>query len=213
MNHHFMQRTFGFGIALVMTAITLALWSCNNGADAGPDGSGTRVECNGPNDCAALMPYGLQVYCCVNKTCVFGQAAASTSCDDPDADTIQASNYDLSCAADSDCIAVAVGDFCQPNAGCPNATISKAAQVQYQADVAKTYAGRSCIAESSCGSSGTPCCRQGTCQINGGCWSPTDTLPACADAGGTCSRVFSCGSLGPGPSDSCAYSDEACCLN
>ena len=44
-------------------------------------------------------------------------------------------------------------------------------------------------------------------------YSAADTLPACADAGGTCAPfVAQCGSKGAGPAGSCAYPDETCCL-
>jgi hypothetical protein len=49
--------------------------------------------------------------------------------------------------------------------------------------------------------------------MNAACYSPSDTLAACADAGGACSPfVIQCGDKGTGPPDSCAYSDEMCCL-
>jgi hypothetical protein len=147
-------------------------------------------------------------------TRIFGQAAESTSCADPDADVLQASNYDQSCATDSDCVGVAEGSFCQPNSGCPNAAINKAALPRYMADVGKTYGGGSCTAFSSCVFYQGPCCRRGSCQMNLDCFSPSDTLPACADAGGSCGAfIIQCGDNGTGPPDSCAYSDEMCCLN
>jgi hypothetical protein len=160
------------------------------------------------------MQGGLQVYCCVDKTCIFGQAAESTSCADPNAEVLQASNYDQACTTDTDCVGVAEGNFCQPNAGCPNAAINQAALPRYMADVGKTYGGGSCTAFSSCGFYYGPCCHQGMCQMNTGCDAkPSDTLPACAEAGGACSTfVTSCGVRDAGPPDSCAYPDEMCCL-
>jgi|HubBroStandDraft_6_1064221.scaffolds.fasta_scaffold28027_7 hypothetical protein len=181
--------------------------------DAGSDGpGGSSVACVGPSDCP--MQNGLQVYCCVDKTCIFGQAAESTSCADPDAEVLQASKYDQSCTTDADCVGVAEGNFCQPNPGCPNAAINKTALPRYMSDVGETYGGGSCTALSSCGLYYGPCCRQGMCQMNTGCDAkPSDTLPACAEAGGACGTfVTSCGVRDAGPSDSCAYPDEMCCL-
>jgi hypothetical protein len=64
---------------------------------------------------------------------------------------------------------------------------------------------------------GSACCRAGICTLN--CWSPSDELPACVDAGGSCTYVGSGGPVAPCaepyPShpvpDGCAYSDEVCC--
>src|SRR5580692_6095243 len=80
---------------------------------------------------------------------------------------------------------------------------------KYQSDIANTP----CFAVAGCPACGEPCCRHGVCQIGSACFSPADTLPACADAGGACSPfVTECGSQGAGPPDSCAYPDEMCCL-
>ncbi len=199
-----------------LAAVFVGCTTSNTGApapDASPDGpGGSSAACAGPSDCP--MQYGLQVYCCVDKTCIFGEAAESTACADPDAEVLQASNYDQSCMTDLDCVGVAEGSFCQPNPGCQNAAINKAALPRYVADVGKTYGGGSCTTFSfGCISYG-PCCRQGMCQMNTGCDAkPSDTLPACAEAGGACSTfVGSCGARDAGPPDSCAYSDEMCCL-
>jgi hypothetical protein len=170
--------------------------------------------CEGPPDCTAHRVFGPQVYCCIDHVCIEGQAGESQSCGDPDAQVIQASNYDQSCTTDSDCVAVGEGSFCYPGAGrCPSAAIRKSALSQYQADVSKTWA-VACIAIGSCTNSVGPCCRAGTCRMNEGCVaSPADTLPACADAGGSCGAfVIGCGGKGAGPPDSCAYPDEMCCL-
>jgi hypothetical protein len=52
--------------------------------------------------------------------------------------TIQASSYDQSCGADSDCVAEPEGDFCGANkcTNCANAVISVKSQAQYEADLA-----------------------------------------------------------------------------
>ena len=182
-------------------------------ADSAANADAPVVACTSPDDCAIHIPAGPAVFCCLGGTCVFGEAALASTCDDPGGQTIKASNYDQSCASDSDCVAVTEGDFCVPGANvCPMATISKSGLAQYQADVAKTQAAV-CGAFAGCPELGTPCCRSGTCQPGVSCTAPSDTLPACADAGGTCGAfVVGCGGQGAGPPDSCAYPDEMCCL-
>jgi hypothetical protein len=183
-----------------------------SGADAGSDAS--TIACASPQDCVIHLGAGPAVFCCIDHICILGQAAETEICDDPDAQVIQASKYDQACTTDSDCVEVGVGNFCYPGAdNCPNAAINNGALSQYQADVAKTQAAV-CGGLSGCPADIGPCCRQGTCQMGGACSSPADTLAACADAGGTCSPfVTQCGDNGAGPPDSCAYSDETCCLN
>ncbi len=183
-------------------------------ADSAGDAGTSVVACTTPDDCLTHIPAGPAVFCCIGGACIYGQAAEAETCSNPGGQTIKASNYDQSCSSDSDCAQVAEGDFCVPGAAvCPTATINKGALPQYQADVAKTQAAV-CEALAGCPAFGGPCCRNGTCQTGTGCSAPTDTLAACADAGGSCSPfVTACGSMGAGPPDSCAYSDEMCCIN
>ena len=211
---------FRGALAFVICQIMLTGCTSSNGepthldaaaVDSG-EGDAPTYPCTTPRDCPSQV--GLQVHCCVDGRCIYGDQAAASMCTDPNAEFIDASTYDQSCQIDSDCVGVAVGDFCHPNAGCPNAAINQALLAQYQADIAKTYGGGSCTALSSCLLTIGPCCRHGVCQMNTGCSGPSDTLPACADAGGTCGPFISqCGSKGAGPPDSCAYPDEMCCLN
>lgn len=131
---------------------------------------------------------------------------------------IVASNYDQSCMFDTDCVLVTPGDYC---GGGPclcetedTATIRRTALAQFNADVANTPVGSGAATTTGAcngcpGGAQEPCCRQGTCQIGSKCTSPTDTLPECADAGGTCIYVGGCK---VGPPNSCAYDDENCCL-
>jgi len=177
----------------------------------------TVYPCESPQECTVHMVFGPQIYCCIDHVCIAGQGAENEAlaCDDPDAQVIQASNYDQSCATDSDCVPVAEGTRCHPGGGgwCPTAAIRTSALAQYQADVFKSSA-NACIALGFCPNYAGPCCHAGTCRMNQGCVaSPADTLPACADAGGSCSTFSGCGVKGAGPPDSCAYSDEMCCLD
>ncbi len=125
-----------------------------------------------PVDCSVHIPSGPAVYCCLSGTCIYGDAAIASTCRDPGGQMIKASNYDQSCASDSDCVAVTEGDFCVPGANvCPMATINKGALAQYQADVAKTQAAV-CGAFAGCPSLTNPCCRRGMCQAGNGCSAP-----------------------------------------
>jgi hypothetical protein len=106
-----------------------------------------------------------------------GQAAEAQTCSDPTAQNIMASSYDQTCQVDSDCIAVAEGNFCDPGAtsSCPYAAINKSALAQYNADLAKTQAGV-CGGPSLClEGAGDSCCRNGTCQGVVQCFSGTDS--------------------------------------
>jgi hypothetical protein len=142
-------------------------WSAPSDAGSADEEPGYALApypCESPQDCAAHVVLGLQVYCCIDHVCIEGHAAESLSCDDADAQVIQASNYDQSCATDSDCVAVGEGNFCYPGAGrCPSAAIRASASGQYQADVAKTWA-VACIAIGSCPAWGGPHCLDGMCQ-------------------------------------------------
>ncbi len=69
---------------------------------------------------------------------------------DANAQVVQASDYDQSCATDTDCVSVTEGNICHPSVSqCPNTAISQSAFAQYQADVdqALTY----CDDPSACG--------------------------------------------------------------
>ena len=127
------------------------------------------TQCTTVQDCQDLVT-ATEAVCCVEEQCLVGTAAMGVSCLDPQVQMIQASSYDQSCDADTDCIAIAEGDFCVPGAAnCPSAAISKSAQAQYQSDVANTNAAfcsapSSCDA-SSCGTSLGPSCVKGTCEL------------------------------------------------
>jgi hypothetical protein len=125
---------------------------------------------------------------------------------------VLASQYDQCCAVDSDCVAVGEVASCQgficPN--CPAGAINKGAEARYNAAFERA------VPLGGSGSCPCPCasgaiCRNGKCQV-ASCGAPAgDALPACADAGGSCFYSgITCGVAGP--PDSCAYSDEVCCL-
>jgi hypothetical protein len=122
---------------------------------------------------------------------------------------ISASSYDQSCSVDSDCTIVTSGNYCTGGCFCGGSAINVSALAQFDSDVAKTPVGTGAVRGGGCPCpiDMGPCCRNGTCQ--GECYSPSDTLPACADAGGVCYVVKSCSPLGP--PGSCAYADEVCC--
>jgi hypothetical protein len=134
---------------------------------------------------------------------------------------ILASNYDQSCTLDTDCTNVHAGDYCSvpPLSSviclCAASAINVAALAQFSEDISKTPLIQAIASRAACGcpsSAPAPCCRHGTCQGDpSACISPSDTLPACADAGGTCGLLGSCTKAGP--ENSCTYSmTEECCL-
>jgi hypothetical protein len=139
-----------------------------------------------------------------------GQTSADT---DAGACMIVASNYDLSCTSDSDCAGIIEGNFCESQCLCgANSAISVAAMAQYDADFAKTPIGTGAVKTLDCGciETGPPSylsCRGGKCEFYS--VPPSDTLAACADAGGTCQMGRACYN---GPPNSCAYPDEVCCF-
>jgi hypothetical protein len=135
-------------------------------ADARGDGP---VACSSRFDCSSISPVFNPsanqnlVACCTDSVC--GLETYDGDCTDASAQIILASSYDQSCTTDSDCIGVAEGNFCYPGAtNCATATISKSANAQYQADVAKTRAA-SCYAPGNCGANFGPCCASGLCQV------------------------------------------------
>jgi hypothetical protein len=82
---------------------------------------------------------------------------------------------------------------------------------QFYEDVSHTPLGSGAIPSGNCQclSNGGPCCRSGACQWN--CYVLSDTLPACADAGGVCIVLPMEADCGPrGHPDLCAYADEEC---
>ncbi len=137
------------------------------------------VACAIPQDCIDFS-VGPAVSCCINKACIYGQAAIdAVPCTDADVQLILASNYDQSCQTDSDCVAAGEGNFCIAGEGnCPSAAINKSAYSQYQADVAKTNASI-CRGVSSCGAESGPCCRRGLCEMGIEC---SDSSDASSDA-------------------------------
>ena len=137
----------------------------------------------------------------------------------PDACTIVlASDYDQSCVMDTDCASVGQVPEC-PVTDCliciPGA-INKSELARYMTALSKAGMseppGGPTICNCPC-ETGFAICRGGKCQA-GPCGAPgSDTLPDCANAGGTCGYVANTICNRAGPPDSCAYSDEMCCLN
>jgi hypothetical protein len=65
----------------------------------------------------------------VQSTCVLNPP--SDLCPDANAQLIQASNYDQTCALDSDCVAISEGSGCSAgDFNCPSAAIRKGAYAQ-----------------------------------------------------------------------------------
>jgi hypothetical protein len=126
---------------------------------------------------------------------------------------ISASSYTQSCNVDTDCQEVTSRNYCVAGCLCGGSAINVGALAQFNEDVSKTPLGSGALGGFACPCPASlgPCCRAGQCAMN--CFSPADTLPACANAGGSCilSTNAICGAKGP--ASACAYSDETCCIN
>ena len=95
---------------------------------------------------------------------------------------VQASDYDTSCTVDSDCVAVeGFGDVCIL-CDCPRATINKASEPQYNADLGKVPPphGPACFCTTP---PLGPCCVGGVCQVGGLCDRSVRVGDASADTG------------------------------
>jgi hypothetical protein len=108
----------------------------------------------------------------LDTACAYSNGTPLIACTDADVQLIQASNYDQTCTTDSDCVAVAEGNFCFPP-NCPSAAINVSATAQYNADVAMTNAAI-CGGASSCPTFSGPCCRGGSCSLGAACVSAAD---------------------------------------
>jgi hypothetical protein len=76
-------------------------------------------------------------YCCNGNSCAWSLQGGTGCPNGNTCGTIKASDYDQSCASDSDCVTEPEGDFCGAQCtNCPGAVISVMAQAQYEADLA-----------------------------------------------------------------------------
>ncbi len=178
-------------VTLVAACASLA-WGCG-GTEAGDAASGA--------DGGRAIPDG-------SSEAASGDAKASAGpC------TISASSYDQSCTVDTDCTTVTSTDYCAASCLCGGSAINVGALAQFNDDTAKTPLGSGALGGPACPCAAAlgPCCRSGTCSAS--CFSPADTLPACADAGGTCLLGTNSICSKPAPADACAYPDEVCCVN
>jgi hypothetical protein len=129
------------------------------------------AECTSVQDCEPFDGAATEAVCCVQEQCILGSSATAVACADPLVQMIQASNYDQSCSVDTDCVAVAEGNFCVPGANnCLTAAINKSAKSQYLSDVANTNAAfcsapSSCAVPLTCEGSAGPWCLNGTCEM------------------------------------------------
>jgi hypothetical protein len=84
--------------------------------------------------------------------------------------------FDTSCATDSDCIEVTLGDLCTADCLCGGASINAADQAEYQQLIAALPTTGS---ECECPFLGSPTCVAGQCTVCG----PASHQPGCPDAG------------------------------
>jgi hypothetical protein len=71
---------------------------------------------------------------------------------------VDVTDYDQTCKADADCVAVKNGDIC---CGCPNAAINKSDLARYQDDLGTCAA----VCEIACVGDAIPVCANGTCGL------------------------------------------------
>ena len=99
----------------------------------------------------------------------------ATSCRDANVQLIQASNYDQSCSADTDCVATAEGNACYPCVVVcrTGGAINRKALSSYENDVSRTSgAGETSGVTCDCPAAFVPCCRGGTCHADPQCENP-----------------------------------------
>jgi hypothetical protein len=170
-------------IALSAVAVVAIVVGCSSSTGEGPaDGSvrgqsDAASEASGAAACGAAGGQCLEGPFCTNvapQDCGPGaQCCLDQVCADGQSMIVQASDYDQSCAVDSDCVAVSEGNACYPCAlGCTNAAIRAAAYAQYQADVARTFAFAPGGCQAVCLGRRNPCCRAGRCRADSECPNP-----------------------------------------
>jgi hypothetical protein len=127
---------------------------------------------------------------------------------------VLASDYDQSCDADTDCVGVGEVPQCPASAcdGCLTQAVNKSAAAQYMAALSRAFASEPTGEACACPCEALAICRGRRCEYGFCGPAGTDTLPACADAGGRCSYTANTTCNTPGPPNSCAYADETCCL-
>jgi hypothetical protein len=101
-------------------------------------------------------------YCCDGNTNRWEHLASGGCPNGNVCGTIKASDYDQTCATDTDCAAVTEGDLCTPTCQCGNAAINVSAAAQYEADFEKKV---SIPAECPCPLGPLPQCNAGVCQL------------------------------------------------
>jgi hypothetical protein len=119
--------------------------------DAGPD--------------AEAGAFGAEASCCNGKGGLWEPRPADGCPTGNVCGTIRASDYDQTCAVDSDCVAVDEGDLCVPNhCDCGSAAISAGAQAQYELD----YSAKLSVVPAGhcpCPPEANPLCDHGVCSL------------------------------------------------
>jgi hypothetical protein len=152
---------FHLAVFVSIAALAPMAAACASSTDDKGGGKGTTTE---SRFCRALNKAGLdggEEFDSATLKSLLGDAAASC--------VISASNYDLSCTKDSDCVPAALEDTCQPwcTVQCPFQAINARDLPKYQADVARTpLASCGPIGVCSCPCQGSPKCEHGQCTGN-----------------------------------------------
>jgi hypothetical protein len=147
--------------------------SGNPGQPSGPDAckaAGGRCVLGGFPSCATVGPQDCNpdrnpggAFCCLKDV--------SATCGDAGVLNIQASDYDQTCASDTDCVAISQGNACEPcTLECTTAAISKSAEGPYQVDIAKAHEGDAGVGViCHCPLEFPACCLAGKCHADSQC--------------------------------------------
>ncbi len=162
--------------------------------------------CNTAADCAPTV--GTEVSCCIDNVC---GGDVPLTCADGGQKPIVAYNYDQTCDADTDCVAIAQGNACSALGPPGTAAINRGALARYNADTA----GTPCFDPNPWGD--TPaCCTSGICAVTGSCQLRQSGPPddsACKAVSGNCTAM-PCEPYGwqNGPANSCTNGLNCCLL-
>jgi hypothetical protein len=181
-----------------------ATWKCSDGCNAcwctnGEIGS-TLIGCSpggpeaGVDDVASLGPSG-------------DASPDGGSC------SISASDYNQSCASDSDCVGVTDGDFCGTGRciNCITAAIGVSAMSQYEGDFER-IANSSPAALCPCANAPSAYCNRGTCAVclSGRCGGVCVNERVDANNCGGCGTVCAVGAICENGACSCPGGEAAC---
>ena len=156
----------GWGFAVVVFATGVGCTDTSGPAECASAGGrcvvgGSSCSTVGSQDCNPNRNPG-GAFCCLDQS--------PSECTDANVQLIRASDYNQSCNADSDCVAVPEGNACYPCViACTSAAIRITAKAQYSKDVARTTGARAGATTCFCPREWEPCCVAGKCHADVEC--------------------------------------------